>query len=42
MIKMSPPTIYSLYQPIIKRERNENLDKTFTERLFHLIVIHIV
>ena len=42
MIKMSPPTIYTLNQPIIKRERNENLDKTFKERLFHLTVIHIV
>ena len=34
MIKMSPPTIHTLYQPIIKRDRNENLDITLEEIIF--------
>ena len=39
MINMSPPTIYTLYQIIIKRERNENLDKTLKEIIFRLNIL---
>lgn len=42
IIKMSLPTIYTFYQPLIKSERNNNLNKTLNKILFYQIVIYIV